>query len=144
MLILDTDSLSILQRESGEAFEILSRRLDSVANEEMIFVTIVSFEEQLRGWMVKVAQAKTEEDQWQAYQWLRGFYDDFKARLLLNYSKEAIRRFHDLRKAKVRIGTMDLKIASIALSYQAKLISRNLRDFQKVPGLIVEDWTRNP
>ena len=47
---------------------------------------------------------------------------------------------NDLRRQRVRIGTMDLKIASIALSLGAKLLSRNLRDFQQVPGLHVEDW----
>lgn len=40
-----------------------------------------------------------------------------------------------------RIGTMDLKIAAIALANDATLLSRNLRDFGKVPGLRVEDWT---
>ncbi|WP_395092089.1 hypothetical protein [Armatimonas sp.] len=36
---------------------------------------------------------------------------------------------------------MDLKIASIALSNQATLLTRNLRDYSKVPGLRCEDWT---
>lgn len=35
---------------------------------------------------------------------------------------------------------MDLKIASIAISHDAMLLSRNLRDFRKVPGLNVENW----
>jgi tRNA(fMet)-specific endonuclease VapC len=35
---------------------------------------------------------------------------------------------------------MDLKIASIVLAHNAMLLSRNLRDFQQVPNLRVEDW----
>ena len=40
----------------------------------------------------------------------------------------------------VRIGAMDIKIASIALANDAILLTRNLNDFQKVPGLRVADW----
>jgi predicted nucleic acid-binding protein len=34
----------------------------------------------------------------------------------------------------------DLLIACIVLANKAKLISRNLKDFQKAPGLQVENW----
>jgi tRNA(fMet)-specific endonuclease VapC len=36
---------------------------------------------------------------------------------------------------------MDLRIASIVLANSATLVSRNLRDYQKVPALQVADWT---
>jgi tRNA(fMet)-specific endonuclease VapC len=35
---------------------------------------------------------------------------------------------------------MDLKIAATAIANNATLLSRNLKDFNKVPGLKVEDW----
>ncbi|ETX07465.1 MAG: hypothetical protein ETSY2_11025 [Candidatus Entotheonella gemina] len=37
---------------------------------------------------------------------------------------------------------MDLRIASIALSRNMTVLSRNLVDFMRVPGLRVEDWTQ--
>ncbi len=43
---------------------------------------------------------------------------------------------------RIRISTMDLKIATIGLVNDALLLSANLRDFQQVPGLRVEDWLR--
>jgi tRNA(fMet)-specific endonuclease VapC len=36
---------------------------------------------------------------------------------------------------------MDLRIGAIALANDALLISRNLRDFMRIPNLHVEDWT---
>ncbi len=42
---------------------------------------------------------------------------------------------------KLRIGTMDLRIAAIAIAQDALLLSKNLTDFRTVPGLSVEDWT---
>ena len=48
--------------------------------------------------------------------------------------------FEQLSKDRLRVGTADLKIASIALAQNATLLSRNLRDFQRIPNLNVEDW----
>jgi predicted nucleic acid-binding protein len=37
---------------------------------------------------------------------------------------------------------MDLRIAAIVPENNATLVSRNLRDFQRVSGLVVEDWSQ--
>jgi tRNA(fMet)-specific endonuclease VapC len=53
----------------------------------------------------------------------------------------AAEEFQRLQKTRIRIGTMDLKIAAIALTSNATLLTRNLIDFRKVPDLKVEDWS---
>lgn len=37
---------------------------------------------------------------------------------------------------------MDLRIASIALVEDATVLTANTIDFEKVPGLRIDDWTR--
>ncbi|WP_145287297.1 type II toxin-antitoxin system VapC family toxin [Rosistilla oblonga] len=49
--------------------------------------------------------------------------------------------FTDLRSQKIRIGTMDLRIASIANANDLTLLTRNTVDFVRVPSLRFEDWT---
>ena len=56
------------------------------------------------------------------------------------FDDRAASQFDALRSAKIRIGTMDLKIAAIALVNQSVLLSANIRDFEQVPGLRVENW----
>lgn len=139
MIVLDTDSLGILQRASGDEFQRLSSRLKN-APDWPFYVTIVTFEEQMRGWLAHIARAKTPEKQIVAYSRLRTLLDDFRTRPVLDLDEHAMAEFQRLVKLKIRIGTMDLRIAAIVLSHGATLISRNLVDFHKVPGLTVEDW----
>jgi tRNA(fMet)-specific endonuclease VapC len=49
--------------------------------------------------------------------------------------------FDGLVAQRVRVATMDLRIAAIALSRGMVLVTRNVSDFGKVPGLQTEDWT---
>jgi tRNA(fMet)-specific endonuclease VapC len=61
---------------------------------------------------------------------------------VLNFDESAAERLLHLRRTRIRLGSMDLKIAAIALSRGATLLSRNLADFRRVPGLKIEDWTQ--
>ena len=76
-----------------------------------------------------------------AYAKLRELLEDFQSRPILDFDEQAVAEFRWLVKQRIRIGTMDLKIAAIALRQDTTLISRNLADFRKIPGLRVEDWT---
>lgn len=60
---------------------------------------------------------------------------------LLDFEQLAHDCYKELIRQKVRIGTRDLRIAAITLSRNAILVTRNNKDFSKVPNLRIEDWT---
>ena len=138
MIILDTDLLTIIQRAESQEYENLVDRLDA-ANDE-VAVCIVSFEEQMRGWLAFIARASTSDDQIKGYARLHGLLEDYANRPILDFDHTAVIEYQRLKNSKVRVGTMDLKIAAIALAHNALLLSRNITDFRRVPGLRVDDW----
>ncbi len=140
MLVLDTDHMSLLEWGTDES-AALRERLADVPLEE-IATTIISYEEQMRGWMAYVARAKLIEQQLQAYSRLRRHLENYRQVRVLDFDQPAIAEFQRMRREKIRIGSMDLKIAATVLSRGATLLSRNLADFRRVPSLKVEDWTR--
>jgi len=60
---------------------------------------------------------------------------------VLEFDEAAAAEFQRLKQSRLRIRTTDLKMAAIALTHDATLLSRNLSDFRHVPALKVEDWT---
>ena len=60
---------------------------------------------------------------------------------MLQFDDASAAEFERLKRSRVRIGTMDLKIAAIALANNATVLTRNIKDFSRVPELRVEDWT---
>jgi len=139
MYLLDTDHLSVLER-GGTASQRLRRRLQVVPPDE-VAATVVSYEEQTRGWLSYMAKSRSLEEQVTAYSYLQSHLQVFCAVPLISFDSAAAAMVQRLQRQRIRIGTMDLKIASIALAQDAILLSRNTTDFQKVPGLRVEDWT---
>lgn len=139
MYLLDTDHLSVLERGGDEGLR-LRQRLGAAPRDE-IAATVVSYEEQTRGWLSFVAKARSLEEQVTAYSYLQQHLHVFCAVPLPAFTPDAATVLGRLQKQRVCIGTMDLKIASIALAHNGTLLSRNLQDFQQVPGLRVEDWT---
>src|SRR5205085_5775091 len=97
--------------------------------------------EQLTGWYSKLRRAKSVGETAAAYQHLTGSVHALSRLQILTFSEPAILRFQDLERLKLNIDRMDLRIAAIVLEQGAVLVTRNLRDFQRVPGLQLEDWT---
>lgn len=138
MLILDTDHMSVLEW-GGERSAALRERLAAFAPHE-VATTIISYEEQIRGWMAYLARTRNLVQEVEAYYRLRRHLDNYRQILVLDFDQEAAAEYQRLRR--VRVGAMDLKIAAIAISRDATLLSGNLRHFRKVPELKVQDWTR--
>ena len=141
MIILDTDIISILDAQSGVAYENLAQRL-SDPQVDRVAVTIVSIEEQMRGWLSYIAASRTTARQMEGYSRLHRMIRWYQRQEVLDLDSTAADKFDQLKRARIRIGQMDLKIAAIAVSRDALLVSRNLRDFRQVPNLRVQDWTQ--
>jgi tRNA(fMet)-specific endonuclease VapC len=139
-VILDTDHLSVLQWQEQPACDRLLARLDQLAPDD-IATTIVSFHEQVQGWLAYLQRARKPEQIVRAYAKLEAVWRSFLKMNVLSFTDEAQARFTSVRRECPRLATMDVRIASIALVTGASLLSRNLRDFRDVPGLAVEDWT---
>jgi tRNA(fMet)-specific endonuclease VapC len=60
--------------------------------------------------------------------------------VVLSLDAESTASFTRFRGQCIRVGTMDLRIACIALAHDATLLTRNTVDFAQVPGLRFENW----
>jgi len=130
----------VLERRDQPGAMALRWRLASLPAAEVV-TTIISYQEQMRGWMAYLAQTRSVAEQVTAYRRLLQHLDNYRRIPVLGFDEAAAVVFQRLRRARLRIGTMDVKIAAIVLSREALLLSRNLADFRQVPGLQVEDWT---
>jgi tRNA(fMet)-specific endonuclease VapC len=135
LYVLDSDHLSLHQR----GYEPLKPHLLTVPPKQLS-ITIISVEELIRGRLAQVRRALQPEDRVTAYAWLSKTFDFLKGFQVLNYDATAESHFQSLLAQKLRIGTQDLKIAAIVLSQNAILVTRNYRDFEKIPQLRMENW----
>jgi tRNA(fMet)-specific endonuclease VapC len=140
MRILGTDHMTILER-GGIGTVALEVRLAQVPVNE-IATTIISYEEQMRGWLSYVSQAKTPERLIEAYPSLQNHVEAYRDTTIFTYDALASEEYGRLAQEGIRIGTKDLRIAAICLSYDATLLTRKLRHFQQVPGLRAVDWSQ--
>ena len=135
LYILDTDSVTFQQ--AGR--ETIIHRLQSVPADS-VYTTVITVYEQIRGRLAAINKAREGRDLVWAYERYQATLRYFSLVNVLPFTSVAAQRLEKLRAEKVRIGTQDLRIAAIVLSVNGVLITSNRRDFDKVPGLIIEDW----
>ncbi len=139
MYILDTDHLSLMQRNGLEGQRIRTRL--SVLAVDQVATTVISYEEQVKGRLLVLSQAKTAEKVTSAYRGLQQLAVDYRSITLLAFDHAAFDMARQLRRQYPRLGAMDLKIAAIVLSQDSILLSRNRSDFGQIAGLRLEDWS---
>ena len=134
--VLDTDHVSLFQHRNP----LIVQRVNSVKFEE-IAITIITAEEQLRGRLNVIRNASLSDKLVLAYANFQANLEFFKTANLLQFSEAAGNIYTELVKQKIRVGTQDLRIAAITLSVNGILVTRNFKDFEKVPNLRLEDWS---
>lgn len=134
--ILDTDHVSLLQRGQQSVIDSLSR-VDIAYRA----VTIITVAEQVQGRLAVIRRARTESQAARAFASLQSTIAFYQSIRVLPYNEEAQSTFTQFRQQKIRVGTQDLRIAAIALSYRATLVTRNRKDFAQIPGLRFTDWS---
>lgn len=134
--VLDTDHVSFFQNGHPN----VTQRVNAV-NPAEIAVTIITFEEQVRGRFNVIKQADSLDKLVTAYTRLQITQNYFNNINLLAFTQDAANCYAQLQRQKIRIGTQDLRIAAITIANNAILVTRNQQDFSRVPGLQFEDWT---
>jgi tRNA(fMet)-specific endonuclease VapC len=134
--ILDTDHVSLFQT----GHPLVTQRVQSI-DPNALAVTIVSVEEQMYGRLNRIRRAKSTEELRLAYLNLNRTLAYFQTINVIDFDRAAADCYQAIIGQKLRVGTQDLKIAAITLSRQAIVVTRNYRDFGKIPGLQVEDWS---
>ena len=138
LYLFDTDHASLPQREGADGLRIRAR--SALVAPEQIVLSIVTYEEQVRGRLAELSKARTAADEKPRYAKLGQMLEIYCATPLLPFDDAAIAIYENLLRQRLGIGTMNLKIAVIALANDATLLTRNLSDFSKVSGLRIEDW----
>ena len=133
--VLDTDTLTLLHEGHRRVSErALAQLVGSVVT------SVITVDEQISGWYTALRRAKTPERVSQMYDRLAEtvvFVSQFP---ILSYSVEAISKYEQLLRQKLGIRANDLRIAAIALINDDIIVTRNVADFSRVPGLRVENW----
>lgn len=136
--ILDTDTFS------GGTFDTrgVRARIDRERKSHEVVVSVITRLESLSGWLARMETAADAQQVLRAVVGLRAS-EDFLARFeVLPFDERAGEHFERLRKDKQakKVGRKDLLIGCAALAHGARVVTRNIKDFRLIPGLVVENW----
>jgi tRNA(fMet)-specific endonuclease VapC len=137
LYVLDTDTIRLLR----DKHPLVEARFRAVSPPDHTATTAITVHESVMGWHTYILNGQTPKDIEYGYQELARTVHAFAGLPILGYSVAAIARFEALKKLKLTVGRNDLRIAAIALEAGGVVVTRNLRDYRRVPGLTCEDWS---
>jgi tRNA(fMet)-specific endonuclease VapC len=139
--LLDTDHLVIIQRRSQPEWTHLRTRLADLQPSDFVLCS-VTFHEQILGAHAFINRSTSSDQLVRGYRMLERSLADANNFTVLPFDRESALLFDHLRRRGIRIGTMDLRVAAVALRHGLTVLTRNTVDFVKVPDLHVADWSR--
>lgn len=137
LFLLDTDHLTLYQMGHPQVLQNVARRLT-----DQLAISVISVEEQLTGWQTALRQAKDDTRREQVYRRMALTVEALADWHVVPLSRAALARHALLIAQRLNVGSNDLKIAATAIEQNATVVTRNLRDFGRVPGLQCQDWTK--
>jgi tRNA(fMet)-specific endonuclease VapC len=105
-------------------------------------ISIVTVHEQFLGSHTYISRTRNAQDLVKGYEFMTKLVRNIKMIPVVPFDDSASILFDNFQAQKVKVATMDLRIAAIVSSRGLVLLTRNHRDFVKVPGLTIEDWTQ--
>jgi tRNA(fMet)-specific endonuclease VapC len=139
VFLFDTNHISVWQRGEGAEYERLCAHLVNFTGEQ-IFVCVVSFHEMVNGWNAYSLKKRSSESLVRTYLEFENILKDYSVMQRLSFDRKAAEVFDELNQLRLRVGSMDLRIAAIAIANQMTLITQNTVDFERIPGLSIQDW----
>lgn len=136
LYLIDTNIFSLYLRKDP----VVTSRLNTIRLDE-IAVSIITVEEVLTGWFTRIHRAKSREDIAYCYQQASIAVAALSRIRVISYTETAIVRYEMLKAMKLNVSGNDLRIAAIALEFGGIVVTQNVRDFERIPELIIEDWT---
>jgi tRNA(fMet)-specific endonuclease VapC len=136
LYLFDTDTLTLYQRLHAAVVRNVFYHLA-----DDIQVTSVTLEEQLSGWFTMMRSAKTPQQVETAHNRLSEAIRSLSLWDIVPFTVNAVTRYQDLLRQRLNVGGNDLRIGSIALETGAIVVTRNLRDYRRIPKLRCEDWS---
>lgn len=134
--LLDTDMLSLLQYEHPVVVAAIQSHESG-----RIALTTPTIEEQISGWSALARSARTSEAEIRSSTLLSLLVSSWKRFGVEPMSQASVTRFGSLVSLKLNVRHNDLRIVAIGLVLGATVVTRNRRDFGRVPGLAIEDWS---
>ena len=138
--LLDTDHLSMIQRQSGADYDNLAARMAQYSPSDFA-ISIITVQEQMLGCHAYINRARHANALVKGYEIMLRLVADFQRLSVLPFDAIAAQTLEQLNSQRIQLARMDARIAAIALSRSMILLTRNHRDFSKVTGLEIEDWT---
>jgi tRNA(fMet)-specific endonuclease VapC len=139
LYVIDTDIFTLIQQQARTSVPRLFRRV-SLQKPDDLSTTVISFQEQMKGCLAAANSAKSEAGMLHAYLLMQNTREAFCRMTVLPFDVAAKQQFDGLVRQRLRVGTMDLRIAAITLVHKAVLVTRNTQDFERIPTLRIEDW----